>query len=245
VNRKIASGSVFKNSYGDKHGVTHQSAVWSIKYYVNGKARVETAGTQDYDEAKAFLRRRMNEAESMAEYSAHPERVKMSQLFDLLIEDYKFNQKKSAYDTELCVQARLRPFFGALKASAVGTAILKQYIENRQRQEMAPATINRELALVRRAMNLGFQHEPPLVLRVPHFPMFALDNARQGVIEDTHYRLIRDGLPPYARIATVIGYFTGARRGEITSFRTEWVDMQALRINLPGRVTKNYRFPAT
>jgi len=80
-----------------------------------------------------------------------------------------------------------------------------------------------------------------LVLRVPHFEMLPVDNVREGTIDHEQYRAIRDVLPLYARIALVIAYHTGARKGEIRSIRKERVDLKAGRINLPGRTTKNGR----
>jgi hypothetical protein len=42
---------------------------------------------------------------------------------------------------------------------------------------------------------------------------------REGVVSHEQYRKVRDLLPAYARIALVIGYHTGARKGEVTSIR--------------------------
>jgi len=50
---------------------------------------------------------------------------------------------------------------------------------------------------------------------------------------------VRDFLPPYARIALVIGYQAGARKGEIREIRRDKIDLARRRIQLPGRTTKN------
>jgi len=88
-------------------------------------------------------------------------------------------------------------------------------------------------------MKLGAQHDPPLVLRVPHFEMLRVDNVREGTLEHEQYQTLRDALPFYARIALVISYHTGARKGEIRSIRKDKIDLKAKRINLLGRTTKN------
>lgn len=69
--------------------------------------------------------------------------------------------------------------------------------------------------------------------------MLPEDNVREGTLSHHKYRLVRDGLPPYARIALVIGYHTGARKGEIRQIRIDRIDLKAKRIDLPGRSTKN------
>lgn len=197
---KLPSGSVFKRRYRDSGGKMTEAKLWTIKYYLDGKPKQEPAETEDYDEAVAFLRRRMAENAVATVHASYPERVTMDQLFDLLVQDYTLQKRRSLYDAEKRINARLRPYFGEMKAQGVGTATLRQYIQHRRHEQAQDATINRELALVRRALNLGAQERPPLVLNVPHFPMLLVDNARQGTLDHEPYRLIRDALPFYARI---------------------------------------------
>src|ERR1700723_3486590 len=58
-------------------------------------------------------------------------------------------------------------------ANAVTSSAIARYVAERRREAPRPAngTINRALAYVRRAMKLGAQQDPPLVMRVPHFDM--------------------------------------------------------------------------
>jgi len=53
-------------------------------------------------------------------------------------------------------------------------------IEKRQTEEASNGTINRELALLKRAFSLGLQSTPPKVLRVPYIPHLQEDNVRLG-----------------------------------------------------------------
>jgi integrase len=53
------------------------------------------------------------------------------------------------------------------------------------------------------------------------------------------YRQLRDALPSYARIALVIAYHTGARKGEIRKIRMERIDFRTARIELAKKTTKN------
>jgi integrase len=126
-----------------------------------------------------------------------------------------------------------------MKAQNLSTSLLKQYVARRQRQEAESATINKELSWVRRSMNLGRRHEPLLVERVPAFEMLPIDNVREGTVTHEQYRAVRDLLPPYARIALVIGYHTGSRKGEIRAIQRDKIDARSKRIYLPGRTTKN------
>jgi integrase len=62
--------------------------------------------------------------------------------------------------------------------------------------------------------------------------MLPVDNSRTGIVTHEQYRAIRDFLPPYARIALVISYHTGARKGEIQKIRLDKIDFKAGRIEL-------------
>jgi integrase len=239
MRRKIPTGRVFKKTYTDRNGKTCKTHTYYLKYYVKGNAVELSTGTDNYDDALDMLRGKMRAAARQTEYTEHAERVRIGQLLDMLIEDYRSDEHRSTYDTELRVNKHLRPFFGETKAADLHTNHRDQYVAHRRRQKAEAATINKELAWLRRALNLGFQNIPPLVEKVPHFKMLRVDNVREGLLAHDQYRAIRDSLPPYGRIALVIAYHTGSRKGEIRSIRKDKIDLKAGRIYLPGRTTKN------
>ena len=91
------------------------------------------------------------------------------------------------------VRVHLGRFFRNMKAAKIGTDQIRAYIAMRQqphtriygkqKREYGPAsngTINRELALPRRAFNLGRMPTPPKVSAAPFIPMLAENNARKG-----------------------------------------------------------------
>src|SRR5579863_8461116 len=198
--KKIPTGSVFQKTYVDRKGRMRKTTTYYLKYYAGRRPVEVSSGTTDYEEALAMLRKRMAAVADLPDHSNQPERVRMSQLFDLLLDDYRYKSRRSTYDTERRIDAHLRPFFGQMKAQALSTSARQMYVEHRRRQKAEPATINKELSWVRRAMRLGAKHEPPLVLRVPSFEMLDIDNVREGVVEHEQYRVLRDALPAYARI---------------------------------------------
>ena len=177
-------------------------------------------------------------------------------LLDDLLADYKINGK--CYDwAEGKVRVNLRPFFGAMKAAKVGTAEIRSYIEKRQqpetrvygkegekkrKREYGPAangTINRELALLRRAFNLGRMATPPKVGMVPFIPMLAENNVRKGFFEHEAFLKLRMALPEEIRPVITFAYFTGCRKGEILALRWSQVDLAERVVRLEPGETKN------
>jgi len=78
----------------------------------------------------------------------------------------------------------------------------------------ADATINRELAVIRRGLTLGKQAG---LYRgdAPHFGLFKLDNARQGFVEDSDYRKLLEALPSHLKCLAIAGYHLGMRAVEL------------------------------
>ena len=239
MRKKIATGRVFQKTYKDRQGRIRKTQTYYLKYYVKGKPKELPTGMTDYADALAMLRKKMASTPAQPDYTNEPDRVRIGQLLDLVIKNYEYRNRKSLYDTKLRIEAHLRPFFGEMKAQVLGTTALMDYVAHRRRQKAGPATINKELSWLRRSMRLGAKHTPPLVVHVPSFEMLPVDNVREGTVTHEQYRAVRDLLPSYARIALVIGYHTGARKGEIRAIQRDKIDARTKRIYLPGRTTKN------
>ena len=70
---------------------------------------------------------------------------------------------------------------------------MTRYIESRQQQGAQNATINRELAALKRMFNLGREHRK--VRDVPIFPHLKENNVRKGFLEDGQFRKLVVVLP--------------------------------------------------
>jgi hypothetical protein len=65
------------------------------------------------------------------------------------------------------LKLHLLPEFGETRAAEFGTRDLKRYVAKRRNEGAASATINRELAIPKRAFRLAAAADPPLVNRIP------------------------------------------------------------------------------
>jgi integrase len=145
---------------------------------------------------------------------------------------------------ELRVRKHLRPHFGQMRAAGFGTKAVNYYIEVRRQVGIENATINRELALLRRAFKLGHEHDPQLVYRLPVIKSLREENVREGFLEPHRYRLILDALSEEIKPVFVVAYHLGMRTGELLALKRDWIDLSEGLIYVYGRVTKN-RAPKT
>ena len=97
----------------------------------------------------------------------------------LLQEDYDLREVAQSYIAGLKINSILIPNLGDTRAAKLSTAQVKEYVRDRLKKAK-PGTVNRELGLLHRAFQLGYQQDPPLVARVPHFPRLTEDEPDGG-----------------------------------------------------------------
>jgi len=214
-----------------------RSGVYWIKFYSNGVPQYESSKSHKESDALRLLKRRLGEVESET-YAAQSGRILVSELLDDLLRDYRANNPKSYTDFAMPVVKRLRAEFGKHRTSSITTDRLIRYQDER-RQTAANATINREMALLRRAFHLGEQATPKKVHLIPRFPMLPENNVRKGFLERSQYEALLLELPAELKPLLTVGYHIGCRRGELVPLQVSQVDLAAGIIRLNPGETKN------
>ena len=211
--------------------------VWWIKFYRDGKPIRESAGTPKESEARKLLRRREGEAEEGKPHIPNVTRVRLEELLEDMLTDYRVNGKRSLVRAELSV-SHLKKHFGLRRAVDLGTPAVRQYIARRQGDGARNATINRELAALRRAFSLACQ-AGRLFVR-PHIPMLQERNIRQGFFEREQYQAVLRHLPDDLRPLITFAYITGWRvRSEMQPLQWAQVDFEVGTVRLEPGTTKN------
>jgi integrase len=111
-------------------------------------------------------------------------------------------------------------------------------VAQRRKQGAENATINRELAIIRRGFSLGLREDPPLVRRAPYILKLDEDNVRQGFIEEPQYLALRTAMPDHLKALLVVAYHCGTRLGELRKLRWSQVDLDAAVIRIEKRQAK-------
>ena len=142
-----------------------------------------------------MLKLRLAEIATDTFVGPHTERVRVEDLWDDVEREYRINGRKSLDDAQARWKLHLKPMFGQVRALEVGTTILGRYVDLRQIEGAKNATINRELALLKRMFRLGMQATPAKVLRLPAFPKLTENNVRKGFLEDSQYAELAEACP--------------------------------------------------
>jgi integrase len=227
-NRPRGTGHIYKQK-GD---------VWWCQYYRTGKRYRQSTSFTDRRKAERFLQKTLAEIMHGTFIDPRAQRTLVKELVDDVILDYKTNGQKSLDDAEARWRLHLEKEFGDERASNITNGDLKKYVAKRQAEDASNATINRELALLKRAFTLGV--EARKVHSSPKFPHLEEHNVRKGFVEEAQYQALaaacsKRGL--WMRAMFEVGYNFGCRVSELLNLRVRHVDLLAKIIRLED--TKN------
>jgi integrase len=231
------------------------SSVYWCAYSIKGRKYQINTKERNRQRALDFLKKRLA-AVTAGTYTPDIDKVTVDELVATILLQHKNDGTKSLDDDERKWKNRLQPFFGGMRAVQVSTDSIRRYIAERQTQVFkkcetgiaktpANATINRELALLRAAINLGRKGTPPKVHTVPYFPMLdESDNIRKGFLKDEQIQKLAEecgkvGL--WLRTLFEVGVQFGWRVSEPLSLRVSQIDFSAREIHLTDSKNGNGR----
>jgi integrase len=223
--KRRGGGSLFK-----------RGAIWWIKYYRNGQPIRESSGSALERVARTLLNKRLGSVAKGEPIVRGADKVRVDELLADLITEYETNKRRSLKRAKIS-KAHLLKFFGGIRAHTLDTAQVRKYIAYRQAEQTSDATINRELAALKRAYTLGCQSEK--ILRRPHIPLIREDNTRQGFFERPQFEAVRRHLPECLRPLVTFAYITGWRLSEVLHLTWAQIDFHASTVRLEPGTTKN------
>jgi integrase len=229
----MAQGSIFKRD-GTKF--------WWIKYYRDGKPYRESSGAIRKRDAQRLLAKRQGSIASGTFTGLQPEKTTFFELVADLRNDYSVNQRKAQPQLGYYIE-RLTRYFRGMKAINITPDKILAYVAYRKRQKThlntlpANATINRELAALKRMFNLGKRLGK--VVSVPYIQTLKEVNVRRGFFNPRDYVRLKKALPDYVRPIITLAYESGMRRAELLGLRWSQIDFHERLITLDPGTTKN------
>jgi len=210
--------------------------VWWLDYGFRGERYRESSGSHRKGDARALLKKRMEEMGRGQLVGPRAERVTFEDLIQMIEDDYRVNGRKSLPRLK-GVLGHLRDYFGLRRAIDITTDRVNAYIRARQEEGAAPGTIQKELAALKRSFNLAIRAGQ--LTNKPYIPSVKVDNVRSGFLTtadvETVVQELGSDLGPVIRF----GALTGWRKREILSLGWSQVDFDAGTVRLEPGTTKN------
>jgi integrase len=225
-------------------GTTYErGGVHWIQYRVRGVRYRESSGSTNLNVAERLLKKRIGEAASGRPVAPQLEKTTLAEITRMVIDDYAANHLRSADRVPYAVEHLHEFFTPEAKVIAITSDQITAYRVYRQNQTwqgrpVANATINYELAVLRRGLNLGVVARK--VGQLPEVEMLRVENAREGFFEPEQHRAVVEQLPDYLKLLAQVAYITGWRtRSELLTRQWRHVDFAAGWLRLDPGKSKN------
>jgi integrase len=220
--------------------IYRRGARWAIEFWKGGAQHRESARTTSEQDAIAHLRKRVEEFAQGKYVGARAERLTVADLLKLVTADYATAGNRSDRTLKYRVAA-LASELGDFRAANLSPNAVEAYKTKRLSDGKAKATINRELACLRRAYRLAGRSRPPLISanRVPPIELYPEDNVRRALLDYADYLALLAHLPAPIDDAVTFAYLTGWRRAEVLGLTWGDIDRAHGLITLRPTGSKN------
>lgn len=217
------------------------SRFWWVKYRSGGKWHYESSGSERKTDAQNLVADRIGDVRQGIAVTPEMGKITLAKGLDGVVTDYKLQNQRSIGHAERRIKKHILAWDGWRPETLMVTitmAKIQTYAVHRLGQGAQPASVNRELAIIRRAFSLAVIGKQ--LATKPHIQMLAEDNVRTGFFEDAEFKAVREHLPVDLRGIVTLSYFTGWRiKSEILPLQWSQVDRDAKVIRLHVGTTKN------
>jgi integrase len=230
-------GAIYRPKYRAKDGTIRESRVWWVRFRQHGRTVRQSTETTSESKARAFLREREGRVALNLPVSPQGDRLTLDEAAAMIRDDYTANGRKSASSLELRLAHLRRHLGGAVRLARLTTRHVEAYKAARLAEGAKPATINRELAALRRMATLA-RRQHGLVVPFEIAP-FEERNARRGFFEADALEAVCQHLRPELAALARVAFITGWRKSELRSRQWSHVDFEAGWLRLEPEETKN------
>jgi integrase len=207
--------------------IYQRGKVWYADYYADGERIQESTGTATKREAEKFLALRVSEVERRV--YVKDTRITLDELGERYI-PYAETHKRS-WKRDVQMLGNLKAFFGNPMLRDITPLRLEKYQQVRGKV-VAPATVNREMALLKhmffQAEKWGLHSGNPV--RLVRF--LTEDNLKCETLSAEEEKDLLDAAPPYLKDLVQFAVNTGLRRGDVFNLKWEDIDIEKRQLRI-------------
>jgi integrase len=215
-------------------GLHLRGRIWYADYYADGRRVQESTGTANQRKAQMFLALRMSEIERGV--YVRRVRVPLSELWERYFAYAQLHKRSWIRDKQM--YGKLSQFFGEVNLDSITPSRVEEFQQHRSR-EVSPATVNRELALLKHMLNLAErwnlrQGQNPVRL----VKFLSEDNVQFQTLSGEAEQALLARCPSYLQDMIVFALNTGLRSEDIFNLQWKEVDLETRRLNVLVQKTR-------
>src|SRR3990172_4446484 len=212
---------------------------WILSFSLpNCERRRPTVRAATRAEAERELRRREGDIAQGRPLFTHADTLTFDALAKDFITDYEINGRRSVEKAKWIVQ-KLTEVFSGWKAVNITTPAIRSYIERRQREGFKNATINRDLAALKRMFRLAVDAKLLSHDHLPRIELLKEAPPRSGFFEWEAFQLVLRHLPARIKPIALLAYELGWRLREVLGLRWHQINLDEGSVRLNPGTTKN------
>jgi integrase len=216
-----------------------KSRFFWMQYFVAGQRFRESTRCDRQKDAQQVLKNKLLDIQQSAPSEGHNAPATIAGLYAIIEADYEMNGRKSLPHLRILWKNHLEPFFAAIATTKLSSDQIVEYACRRRADGAANASINRELAALKRMYKLAVKSGR--LKLVPYIAMLKERNVRKGFVRDGEYRTLVWEMAnvPWLRAMFELAYTYGWRKSELTTMRVSQVNIAEGTIELNPGETKN------
>lgn len=202
-----------------------RGATWWLRFSYRGEQIRRSLGTEDKKLAERISHKILGQVAEGKWFDISKESERsFGELMDRYMTEHSKLKKRSWKRDEVSL-SHLLPFFGDQTLGGVTPGLISQYKSRRLKEGAKPATLNRELSLMKHSFNLALK-EWDWVKENPccRVKMERENNERERVLGYDEEERLLEACPQWLREIIIFGIDTGAREGEILGLTSKSID---------------------
>ena len=205
-------------------GLIKIGGIWHIDKRSYGRRLCESTRTGSLREAEAYLARRIDEIRRAVEYGVR----RLRTFRDAAIKYLESNTQKRDLDRDARALKNWEPLIGDLALSQVHMDTLEFPIQQRRNQGVKSRTVNRELAVIRRILNLASRkwRDESGLSWLETSPLIEMqdwgDRRDPYPLDWNEQSRLLEVLPTHLARMALFKLNVGAREQEVVGLRWEW-----------------------
>ncbi len=201
-------------------GIYQKAQKWFIDYRYQGRRIRECVGPSKRMAEQALAARKGEIVQERYQMGKRGE-VRFKAFANIYL-DYAKTDKRSWARDETSLK-KLLPFFGSRLLCDIHPLLIQSYKEKRLR-EVKPATVNRELGLLKHMYNLGIKWGRVSTNPMRDVRLLYVKNVQERVLSLEEAAKLLGACTEYSRPIVLTALNTGMRRGEILGLKWEHID---------------------